>query len=70
MLVNMVSSSDVEIAGRIAGVRAFAKLGSSSVICSKAYEVCIHNNFTDMIISNMTFQVCITRYVDSFTDKF
>ncbi|PWA63347.1 ARM repeat superfamily protein [Artemisia annua] len=38
MLVNMVSSSDVAIAGRIAGVRAFAKLGSSSVICSKAYE--------------------------------
>nr|GEW21222.1 ARM repeat superfamily protein [Tanacetum cinerariifolium] len=38
MLVNMVSSSDVAFAGRIAGVRAFAKLGSSSALCSKAYE--------------------------------
>ncbi|PWA96161.1 putative ribonuclease P/MRP protein subunit POP5 [Artemisia annua] len=34
----MVSSSIVAIAGRIAGVRVFAKLGSSSVLCSKAYE--------------------------------
>ena len=38
----MVSSSNMAIAGRIARVRAFAKLGSSCVLCSKAYAVCIH----------------------------
>ncbi|KAL4575553.1 hypothetical protein LXL04_022400 [Taraxacum kok-saghyz] len=38
MLSNMVLSPDIPIAGRVAGVRAFAKLGRSSTLSTKAYE--------------------------------
>ncbi|KAJ9553949.1 hypothetical protein OSB04_017994 [Centaurea solstitialis] len=38
MLVNIVLSSEMPIAGRLAGVRSFAKLGSSSALSSRAYE--------------------------------
>ncbi|KAJ0492770.1 putative integrator complex subunit 7 [Helianthus annuus] len=38
MLVKVVSSSDMPFAGRLAGVRAFAKLGRSSALSSRAYE--------------------------------
>ncbi|KAL8241999.1 hypothetical protein R6Q59_012301 [Mikania micrantha] len=38
MLVRVVSSSDMPIAGRLAGTRAFAKLGRSSALSSRAYE--------------------------------
>ncbi|KAD2393388.1 hypothetical protein E3N88_40365 [Mikania micrantha] len=38
MLVRVVSSSDMPIAGRLAGIRAFAKLGRSSALSSRAYE--------------------------------
>ncbi|XP_024991699.1 uncharacterized protein LOC112525700 isoform X2 [Cynara cardunculus var. scolymus] len=38
MLVNIVLSSEMPLAGRLAGVRSFAKLGRSSAVSSRAYE--------------------------------
>ncbi|KAL7590418.1 hypothetical protein Lser_V15G36842 [Lactuca serriola] len=62
MLVNMVSSPEMPIASRVAGVRAFSKLGRSSTLNSKAYEEglkLILCSMEDDIVTNMMISLSI-----------
>ncbi|KAI3816392.1 hypothetical protein L1987_16086 [Smallanthus sonchifolius] len=62
MLVKVVSSSDMPIAGRLAGVCAFAKLGRSSALSSRAYEEGIKlilGSVEDDIVATMLISLSI-----------
>ncbi|XP_076890117.1 uncharacterized protein LOC143541093 isoform X2 [Bidens hawaiensis] len=62
MLVRVVSSADMTVAGRLAGVRAFAKLGRSSALSSTAYEEGIKlilGLVEDDIVTNMLISLSI-----------
>nr|XP_043619573.1 uncharacterized protein LOC122591365 [Erigeron canadensis] len=62
MLVNMISSSDMPIAGRLAGARAFPKLGCSSALSCRAYEEgrkLILDSVEDEIVTTMLISLSI-----------
>lgn len=61
MLVNIALSSEMPIAGRLAGVRSFAKLGRSSALSSRAYEegLKLVSGLADDIVPTMLISLSI-----------